>query len=729
MSPGPKAGAVVDSNPRSSIDPHLVHITAYCFALHFFFGLVEVLNVSQLSYFYYFPAIVHIVIAGPITDMILWTCSLIIASTTLLVKGKVESRVLMVRLVVVATGAFAGAELLATVFMHPIALLTFALFAIGTLEFLLLTRGRKLSLMNHTLGITTAIYLLVLFCIIEVSSATFYVLRPFGAGGVAASGQLNALIELQLTYAAYGLLPLLYLGFLTSFFWAPLLDNLWKRISPLPFQPEIESIQLARPLSSTVLDPKFLLAVVVAFFIGYYPYFQNQNSLVGTDSYWVYYEPLLQMNAGGPSAAVHQALGASHPVTLLLLYLAQFTQMSPFNVVKLSPVLLTLMLAVAFCFFIGGRRSNSLGLMAFVFSVLSATTAIGLYASTIANWIVLVIWVVFLAYVAFRSDESYRKRDFLILLFLSTLIILIHPWTWGVFAIAVLAASILTLVLKKQKQSAISASLIRIILIDCAFVFLTIILLTWSEGSAVSNALTLYTSVLSNPPSVLDFWSALNWTIKFWSPFLSPAYILLAIIGVLALMRSDVSPWQRRLILSWIFASMIGSILAAPIGFVPNSPASSNSQLWRILFVTPFQATVPFGVMWMSERVHPRKQSALLSELPKTYAWSPLAWIITVLSAGVVTAFAPYVLALAALLILVPIITAVSIEKIPERERAFLSYAIQAVCILIAFNYTTRAASNLLLDSHNYPSGNAQLSSGSVNVQRNPKHGALPPPK
>jgi len=725
---GTEGTVAVDSKTSSTIDQYFVHIIAYCFALHFFLGLVAVLNASNLTYFYYFPATVHIVIAGPSVDIYLWTCSLIVSSTILLVKGKEEPPPFTLRLAVLGTIVLAVLMLLAPVFKLSSVPLSFVLFVAGTLEFLLLIPGRKLSLFNWSSRGTAArvgVYLLAFFCTIEVSSAVFYVLRAFGVAGVAASGQLDAVIELQLTYAAYAVLPFLYIGFLTSCFWAPVVNNLWKRNSvPLRFQTEAELSQTRSP-SSIILDPKFLLAIVVAVFIGYYPYFQNQSWLVGSDSYSRYYEPLLQMNAGGLTGAMRQVLKEDHPLTLMLLYSAQLTGMGPFNVVKLSPVFLTLTLALMFLLFNGGQNSNSLGLMAFLFSILSATTAIGLYASAIANWMVLVVWVAFLAYLGFRTDEHYRKRDFLVLLLLSTLMIVIHPWTWGVFAIAILAASILALIQEKRNRSAVSISLIQIILIDYAFIFFSAIYLAWSEGWGVFNALTLYTYVFRNPPTVLEFWAALNWTTKFWSQFLSPIYIFLAIFGVVALLRTDVSPWRQRLILSWIFASMIGSILVAPIGFVPNSPASSDSQLWRMMFLTPFQVTVPFGVLWISGKLYGYRSTVETAQLPKAYAWGPAAWVITVLSSGIIMAFTPYLIALAILLISVPIITAVSIEKISVNEGAFLSYAIQAACILIAFNYTARAISGLLIDPHNYPYGNAQF--GSVHPETPPKQGTLPP--
>jgi hypothetical protein len=699
------------------IDRYLSHIVAYSFALHFFLGLVTVLNASNLTYFYYFPATVHIIVAGRTADLYLWLSAVTVFSAILLAEGKRESRRIAVRLT--ASGAIVLAALLflAPTFRVPTTLLIYLLFAAGSLEFLLLVRDRKLTLFNHTIRSTVAkalIYLLALFSALEISSAAYYALRPFNLASSAAAGQLDAVIDLQLSYAAYGLLPWLYIGFLTSWFWVPVVNRFWKKARILT-QPTAEPPpnRTSRELLSVILDPKFVLAIAVAVFIGYYPYFQNTPWLVGTDSYWRYYDPLLRMNAKGGAAALRQALGERHPVPVMLLYgVQQLTQLDPFQVVKLSPVFLTLFLAFAFLCFLGRKNSSSLGLLAFLFSILSATTALGLYSSIIANWMVLVAWIAFLAYLGFRTDEHFRLRDFLALFMLSTLMIIIHPWTWGVFAVVILAASIFALVQEKRKSLRVGGSMILIIVVDVAFGLLSITYLAGSEGWRVVDALDLYTYVFQNPSTIFEFWPALNWTTKFWSAFFSPIYIFLAILGVFALVRTDISTWRRRLILSWIFVSMIGSILVAPVGFVPNSPASSDSQLWRMLFLTPFQVTAPLAVMWLSRRSSLDRSNAETAGSGNDCAWVPAAWVLMVMLLGILMAFAPTILGLSSLLLVIPIITSVCIEKAAGREGVFLSYAIQTACILFAFNFTARAIAQLLIDPHNYLPPNAQFGSG-----------------
>lgn len=63
----------------------------------------------------------------------------------------------------------------------------------------------------------------------------------------------------------------------------------------------------------------------------------------------------------------------------------------------------------------------------------------------------LLVWVVFFAYVAFRGYEGFRITDLIVLLAPSTLILFIHPWTWGVFATTVLLAAIVALFQEGRK--------------------------------------------------------------------------------------------------------------------------------------------------------------------------------------------------------------------------------------------------------------------------------------
>ncbi len=633
----------------------------------------------------------------------------------LLLKSKNDLHGLTMRLTAFGAIALAMLFLLAPLYGFPTGPLTYILFVTGTVEFLLAVQDRKSTLFNlrpHSTLTRTLVYVLVFFATIEISSATYYALRPFNLAGSLPLGQLDAQVELQLAYAPFKILPWLYVGFLTSWFWVPVVNVFWKSNTKRipPDEPKLDLTSPPSALYSFLVDPRFFLAIALATFIGYYPYFQNSPWLVGTDSYFRYYDPLLDMNSKGGLAAFRLALREWHPVPLMFLYVVHLlTGIDLFQVVKLSPLFLTIALGFAFWWFMARKGPSSRGLLAFTFSTLSATTALAMYSSSVANWAVLVLWVVFSGYFVLSAARHFRVSDFFVLLFVSTLMLIIHPWTWGVFAAFMVVTSAVAIVQERRNALRVSVSPILIVVIDVAFGLFSIRYLAGSQGWRVVDALSYYTYVFKNPNTIFEFWPALDWTTRIWSPFFSPIYIFLAIIGVFVLLRKEVSTWQRRLILSWIFVSMIGSILVAPIGYVPNSPASSDSQLWRLVFLTPFQVTAPLAVIWLSNR---NKLTVETGDVRGGHTWLPGAWLLTVLSFGILVAFAPYTLGLALLLLLIPIITSYYIERSSGREAELLGYIIQAICVLIAFNYVCRALSQLLINPHSYVPTDAQ--SGSV---------------
>jgi hypothetical protein len=443
-----------------------------------------------------------------------------------------------------------------------------------------------------------------------------------------------------------------------------------------------------------------------ALFIGYYPYFENPPWLVGTDANWRYYLPLLRMNAQGVYGGFVQALSEWHPFSVALMYAIQlFFQMTAFQVVRLTPLFLVVALGLATWWFLARKRSINLGLVVFVLAVLSVTTTVGFYSSIISNWMALLAWVVFFAYAAFRIDKGLRTLDLLVLLVLSTLILFIHPWTWGVFAATVLFAAVAALIQERRRALRTAGTLISVITIDLVAALLSLVLLGESFGVGVSNALQLYSFVLRDPSSLVFFWSALTRLTQIWTPFFSPLYLTISILGVFSLSSAGLAPWRRRLILAWICVSAIGSILVAPIGFNPADPAGSESQLWRLLFLTPFQLTAPFGIAWLAQRS--RRFAAAEDSDPNvggSIRNAHMIWLIAILLIGVLLAWTPAAdiwFRFSLLLIILPAATATLLIKGGGTEREFLSTIIIATFLLVAFNNTTRAQSQLLLDPHN----------------------------
>jgi hypothetical protein len=678
--------------------------------------MVAVLNVLGLGFFYYYPRIINIILIDPSFDVLVWAASVLCLSVlaTWFSSGR-ERRIIYVSLTVLAV--ILSAALLVTLENGLLGQISvYMLFSVGTVEFVLLIARSKPALGLPPRAVTSRllIYLLGIIAAIEVSSATHYLVQSFDQ--TTQIGRVDAAVELQLSYSTYALIPFLYVAFLLSWAWVPLVGRLLskklnlKSLDLTGADPSLPAQSSPGKRFTSLLDPRLPLAVAFALFIGYYPYFQNPPWLVGTDANWLYYYPLLRMNELGIFGGFVQALGEYHPMVVALLYGVQLIlRTTAFQVVRFTPLFLVVTLGFAMWWLLGRKKSISLGLVVFALSVLSVTTTVGFYASLLANWMALLVWVVFFGYVAIRGEEQFRVLDLIVLLALSTLILFIHPWTWGVFAATVLLAAVAVLFQERLKGVRGAVTLISVIVIDVLAAWVGLMFLKGGTASGISDALALYSYVIKNPSTLTVFWSAVTRLTQIWAPFFNPLYLAVSILGVFMVWSMRDAPWLRRLILAWICVSAIGSVLAAPIAstlrsFNPAQPTASDSQLWRLLFLTPFQLTAPFGIAWLAQlpRRFLKTEDKPYSE--SAFAYAHIIWIVTIFVIGVLLAWTPLGnvwLRLSLLLLFLPAATSLLLLKAGGLEREFLATIILAVFLLVAFNSTTRAVSQLLIDPHN----------------------------
>ncbi len=244
------------------------NILACAFGTHFMFGLVSVLNALGLSFFYYFPRRISLTIIDPRIDLIVWAVSVVCLSVvaTLSCKGNGRSyvqaglAVLAVTLVIALFMNQKGGVLDKTI--------VYLLFMVATGKFVSLAVSSETVLRqsNRTFISRVLIYSLVYFVAIEVSSGIHYVLRSFDQ--FTAIGKVDAAIELQFSYASYGLLPWLYVTFLFSWVWGPVVMRLLKKTSffqldsKTTFTSHQDLSDLRRHLS-ILLDYRLFVALVL----------------------------------------------------------------------------------------------------------------------------------------------------------------------------------------------------------------------------------------------------------------------------------------------------------------------------------------------------------------------------------------------------------------------------------------------------------------------------------
>ena len=671
--------------------------------MHFFFGLAITLNGLGLSFFYYYPTRINIIIIDPTVDFLIWVgaalgiSALVAFSSRHCKRGGLQRglAVLAIVLCFAALATFSYDYIRGTVVCFLFVVIC------AELWFALHNHEDMFGLQPRVLLLRALVYLFAFFGLVEITSATHYVIAAFDRS--TQLGTIDSELELQFAYAAGGLLPWLYAGFLFSWAWIPIvlrlpIRGIFGKGSNSSANPPAGQTE-QKDWRTVILDPRLVLALAVAVFIGFYPYFQSPPWLVGTDAYWRYYNPLVRMNGQGVFGGFTESFREWHPALLMLLYSTQLAfQATPFQIVKFAPLFLTITMGFLMWWFIAKKKTITFGIIVFLSSVLSVTTTLGFYTGILANWMALVGWVAFLAYLSFRG-ERLGGFDFAILLGISTLVLILHPWTWGIFALSVVVCALLGLIQERRRGVRTVVLLISVVLIDALFALLSIKFLAESQGQGVMNALDLYSLALSNT-SLSQFWEALNWVTKNYAPFFSPINIAAGIVGVFVLLKTHLAAWRGRLVLSWLFVSAIGSIIVSPIGFSPI-PTHMDTQLWRLLYLTPFQVTAPLAVMW-------------LAELPKRYQptqdYAPQLRSVPGISAlgfGGLAAIAVGLLGvsleLRALLLLValPVFTGLIVELASGQESRLLRNMILVLYILLTFNYAGRALSKLLIDPHN----------------------------
>lgn len=681
-------------NNSSHSSRFIRQVFAYAYATHLLFGLAAVLNTPGFKFLFYYPRQIHLVIIDPSVDVLVWVASIGCSSIAAIWCSR-NTRKPVISIGVAALAITMDMAMLLGSLRGSINfVIVYVLFVFGSAVIVPLV---LLSTTPNAMFTRSFIFFLVYLASIGIASATHYVVAAFDP--TTQVGVFDSQIELQLTFAPYATVPWLCLAFLFSWAWVPITMFALRKGGLIHHSDQTPPNQVAltyepgnRRRFMDWLDPRILVALAVGAFVGYYPYFHNPGWLVGTDALWRYYDPLLRVNAGGFA----QALKERYPVMLVLLYAMQrLLNISPYIVIQFVPLFLVLAMGLSAWWFLA-PNDNAFGLIIFLLSSFSFASTMGMFSSILANWAALVVWFAFAAYVSSKKKQSLGFLGFIITLLLSTMFLFIHPWTWGLFSASIVLAAVVYLV-KGRGNRRLGFLLVSIISLDVIMALVSLILLPGSQGWRELDALQLYASAL-RPERLFLFWDALVWITRTFGLFFSPVSIAVSIVGVFCLMRPSTTPWRRRFILAWLCVSAMSSILAAPIGFNPSHPESSETQLWRVLFLTPFQLTAPFGIVWLA-----RLERSRISEMATgAEGIFQKIWIPLVFAGGVVSAWAPGPLRLLTLFLVLPALTMAVLEKSHGKETELMGKILLTTFMVLMFDLATRALSQLLVDPHNY---------------------------
>jgi hypothetical protein len=525
---------------------------------------------------------------------------------------------------------------------------------------------------------------LTIFSLVEWSSICYWVvvsINPHNVGVIASQR-----LEADLTFFLYPVaIPMMVL-LLFSWVWVPLIPRLSRRkvhmvvrYRPSPKKPDARMVVAA-------ID----LIAIIAIIIFFYPYLAGQTWVVGQDAYWRYITPVNALVGLSASQALNTP--ASHGVYVLFLYLIQSaTGASVVSIVKYAPLALTFGTASAALFAtLRGGWNFEVAILSSICTLLWLPTTLGIYVDIQANWLAFLFWIIFLG-IYFTKSEA-NIVTYITLAILSFLILLVHPWIWGVFVATLLFTAIISRQSgwSKHCNRTIVASLLLALPVGVAAYSLSP-----SLRADLASTIQLYMSAPVNPAGLLSFGDALTNMFYNLGPVLSPVLLLLCMVGAYSLARRrDIT---GNYLIAWTLACCIGSILIAPSGLNPTNPGLSETGLWRMLYISP----LPFLLALGMEKCVSISKRPISTVDPTTIASQimPVLSILPFLAVGA-GLFMISDAAVRLLLVALALIAALVIVVRFPNSRC-LEVLIVSVLVLLLFNAAFRTLFPLVLDPHN----------------------------
>ena len=550
-------------------------------------GLLVLLHQTQIPFFLYYPNTTDTILISEPLDRYIFLITSLCVPGTLVVRDTWRGRA---RSIVFAIWALwlAGVILLPIISSYGTSLIYLAVVALtlATFNGSSKAHGRSGEVAYFILGATSIIAL------VEFASVYYWVAAAFSPQALFGVASQN--LEADLTYAPYPIASWLLLIIMSSWFWVPILGRTTSRLQPSATrsdtQPETREHGLTdRRRFFLFLDVFAILSLLVFYFL----YAAGQLWVVGVDSQYRYVMPLTALNGLGFFHALKASLSLGHGIYLgLLLVVERVTGLNSFLVVKYAPPLLTFFTAMLSFLAFWRAPPPNFAFLAAVCTIFWVPTTIGIWAGIQSNWTAYALWMFFLACVFNQSAKS-REISFLLQGLLSLGILVIHPWTWGVFLGTLVVAFLFGVRPRagfNHRFTAVESAIWLAFPIGVgAFVYLS------GVSGDISNALVLYAFPFVHMDLVFKLfpgaWLEMSRT---WSSFLSPTLILIAFVGAWAL--NELHGETRRYLLAWVVVWCVGSILVGAIGYLPADAAISETQLWRMLYLSPLPILLALGV-------------------------------------------------------------------------------------------------------------------------------------
>ena len=449
------------------------------------------------------------------------------------------------------------------------------------------------------------VFLLTLSLLIlpaEIGSLLYYTLSGFWP--TIGLGMRWGLLEMQLWYTAFLLVPFLYAAFLFSWIWAPVLIEVAGRWLPVAGARVADKTKgLAESKTCIVFIVCFAL---LAAFLGYYPYFHDPAyPLVGTDIYWRNALPAERVLSS--ASWLVAAAKERHPLVVLGIAVAsKLTGLGVEPLLRFAYVSLILAFGLTiFVLIFTASRNKPLATVSALVSAVSVSTTGGMYTGTVAEWIALIVWIMSLVFLAIGSHTRRRQLASIMGLSVGSLVVLfIHPWTWLAMIVGLIAYCVIVLIVRPSGYLREVAPVLLVIFLNAAGLALSIFALWKTQGWRVAEAFSLVQGSLGSKYFGFGSWEILVFFSQIWSQFLNPVLLGLSILGVVVLARRrDRLSW---IVMAWIVAACATNVLAAPMGYNPLDVNRGETQIFRAMFLTPFQIPAAIGLLHLKSALDGR---------------------------------------------------------------------------------------------------------------------------
>jgi hypothetical protein len=571
-------------------------------ALAMFFSWIVLINGLRVPFYLYYERTVFLIYLSRDLDPVAWLVSSALAVVLIAAGTRQTSVSLWLSILILWFGIAIGALGIVGVVGPQIATVG----ALATLTGCVLggLAGTKETTLPSRRYFTIVFSLMLSLLVLpaELGSLLYYVLSAFRLG--ISVGKSWELLELQLWYTAFPLIPFLYAAFLFSWIWAPLLTKiLWK---PKPVAGSNVPGRATNPIENIIWVVVIGCFVVLAAFLGYYSYFRDPlYPLVGVDIYWRNALPAERV-LSSPSWLV-AAAKERHPLVVLGVAIAsKLTGLGVERFLRFAYIGLILAFGLTiFVLIFTASRNKLLAAVGALVSAVSVSTTGGMYTGTVAEWIALIVWIMSLILLAIGSHTRRRQLASIIGLTVGSLVVLIiHPWTWLAMIVGLIAYCVIVLIVRPNGYLREVAPVLLVLLLNAAGLALSIFVFWKTQGWRAASAFSLVQVSLGSKYFGLGSWEILVFFSQIWSQFLNPVLLGLSVLGVIVLARRhDRLSW---IVMAWIVAACATNVLAAPMGYHPLDINRGQTQIFRAMFLTPFQIPAAIGLLHLKSALECR---------------------------------------------------------------------------------------------------------------------------